>query len=119
MKLIVRICVSPVVSLGRCAPFRWHLDTHALFPDICSETENGFVGDENCFIGTSQRNNSGRKFNVFNVALFWTAPQISKNRDAPGPSGFLNFSVGTGLARRQTVNRTAAAADLPACMQLF
>jgi hypothetical protein len=28
------------------------------------------------------------------------------------PSGFLNFSVGTGLTRRETVNQTAAAADL-------
>jgi hypothetical protein len=44
-----------------------------VFPDICSKTENGFVGDENCFIGTSQRNNPGRKFNVFNVTVFWNA----------------------------------------------
>jgi hypothetical protein len=29
------------------------------------ETENGFVGEENCFVGTGRRNNLAKKLNDF------------------------------------------------------
>jgi hypothetical protein len=51
MKLIVRIGCLRFQAEALCA-VRWQLDNQALFPDICTEAENGFVARENCFIGT-------------------------------------------------------------------
>ena len=55
IKLIVRIWPSPVqVEASWFASLV--TDNQRLFPDVCSKTENGFVGWENCFVGTCSRN---------------------------------------------------------------
>ena len=50
---------APAVSLPR--------DNRRLFPDICAKTENGFVAQENCFVGPAGRNN-GRKSSMNSAA---------------------------------------------------
>ena len=47
----------------RYPPYRWRLDNHPRFPDVCAQAGNGFVGQENCFVAGPRRNNLGEKFN--------------------------------------------------------
>jgi hypothetical protein len=103
------------------------LITTRCFRISAPKTENGFVGQENCFIETSRRNNSARKLNDFSEASFTAVRpgRITLRRSAKDsagfrqPSGFLNFSVGTGLPGRKIVNPDTSPADLRARMQLF
>jgi hypothetical protein len=56
----------------RHAPFQWVTDNQRLFPDVCSEVENGFVVQENCFVGTGRRNILTKKLNDFSKVIFGT-----------------------------------------------
>jgi hypothetical protein len=48
-------------------------DNQWLFPDVCSKTENGFVIQENCFVGTGGRNILNKKLNDFSDMIFGAA----------------------------------------------
>ena len=63
----------------RGAPFQWVTDNQRLFPDVCSKAENGFVIQENCFVGTGGRNILTKKLNDFSDMIFGagTAPRYT------------------------------------------
>jgi hypothetical protein len=68
-----------VFKSTRSAPFQWVTDNQRLFPDVCSKTENGFVIQENCFVGTGGRNILNKKLNDFSDMIFGagTAPRYT------------------------------------------
>src|SRR5882757_6045892 len=68
IKLIVRIGCLRFQAWALCA-VSLVTDNQRLFPDVCSKTENGFVGWENCFVGTSRRNIRSKKLNNFSEVI--------------------------------------------------
>jgi len=46
--------------------FCWQVDNDRAFPAFCAKTKNGFVAQENCFMGRAGRNNSGQNLNNIN-----------------------------------------------------
>jgi hypothetical protein len=45
------------------------IDSQPLFPDVCGETQNGFLVRENCFVGEYQTKQSVEKINNFNKMI--------------------------------------------------
>src|SRR5260370_10686974 len=55
------LTVSGGFSAGAAPRFRCPIDNHSVFPDVCAQAENGFIGQENVFVAAAGRHNRPKK----------------------------------------------------------